>query len=148
MIEINYDYFEYQRVLWRMAVLLCKWLKTFRKNVSPSKTHKQQTSETVIHVEISESSMIRLWKSQISHCAIWRSQYVNSSESLRGVKWFLTDVSVLPIGYIFKGQSVQEEAWTLWPLKTEPIGSPAKSVLAWTAWPLNVRPLRSTETFI
>jgi hypothetical protein len=29
-----------------------------------------------------------------------------SSELLRGVRWFETDVSVLPVGPIFKGQAV------------------------------------------
>jgi hypothetical protein len=46
---------------------------------------------------------------------------------LRGVNWFKTDVSGLPMGPIFKGQTVQEEAWTVWPLKMGPIGSPETS---------------------
>jgi hypothetical protein len=32
---------------------------------------------------------------------------------LRGVRWFETDVSELPVSPIFKNQAVQEEAWSL-----------------------------------
>ena len=47
---------------------------------------------------------------------------------LRYVRWFETDVSVLPIGFIFKGQDVQRKKWTLWPLTMGPIGGPETSV--------------------
>jgi hypothetical protein len=36
-----------------------------------------------------------------------------SSGLLHGIIWIKTDVSVLPNGPVFKGQSVQEEAWPL-----------------------------------
>jgi hypothetical protein len=49
---------------------------------------------------------------------------------LRGVKWFKTDVSGLPIGHIFKVQTVNHKpsSCTAWPLKKRPISSPETSV--------------------
>jgi hypothetical protein len=51
---------------------------------------------------------------------------ISSSALLRGVRWFKTDVSGLPIYPIFKGQAIQEEASLL---KMRLIGSPETSVL-------------------
>jgi hypothetical protein len=51
-----------------------------------------------------------------------------SSGLLRGVMWFETDVSGLPICPILKGQGVQEEAWAAWPMKMGSLGCPATSV--------------------
>ena len=54
-----------------------------------------------------------------------------SAGLLRGVRWFKTDVSGLPIRPIFKGQDqdVHVSSWTSWPLKTWRIRSPETSVL-------------------
>ena len=56
-------------------------------------------------------------------CTLW---ILPSSQLLRDVSWFKADVSGLPIGPIFKGHAVQEEAW---PLMMRTIGRLETSVL-------------------
>ena len=47
--------------------------------------------------------------------------------SLRGERWFETDVSEVPVGFHFQGPSCQA-SWPAWPLNKGPIGRPETSV--------------------
>ena len=55
-----------------------------------------------------------------------RNWFIPSSGLLRGVRWLETDVSELPVGFIFRGPGCPRR--TVWPLKVKLIGCPETPV--------------------
>ena len=84
-----------------------------------------------------KSSAITFWNKHklVSYTSSW-TEFL-SSRLLRGVWWFETNVSALPIRSIFKRQTVFSlSKTTAWPLKMGPIGS-AETTVSNHLTPLN-----------
>ena len=119
--------------------------------LSPTAVPRSLLNDATEHFKTTEfaSSAFSVQRS-VFLCTRTTSWIIPPSGLLRGVEWFETDVSGLPIGPIFKGQAVR----TVSTSKMGPIGSPETSVStaaksydhATTRW-LHTKGLRMFNTF-